>query len=584
MYEEFFGFSKRPFNVTPDPKLLFMTDSHQEALASLLYGIRERKGFISVSGEVGTGKTTLLNYLLTILDKNIKTIFIYQTRISFEDLLREILRSLALRAVDGTKASMMRRLSSYLYKAYERNENLAILIDEAQNLSEELLEELRMLSNIETGEAKLFQIVLVGQPELEVKLNHERLRQLRQRIGIRRQIRPLTEEESHQYIEDRLEKMGSRWEDIFSEDALDLVCRYADGIFRQINIICDNAFLIGYALKRKPIDDAIIREVLADLGLILSKGPLPRRQIPMPEKNLFHPYQPLATAEEFDSPKHSHLSKWWSAPRAFGVLSVGLALYFGGSYLFGRTQSPSTLDPSGQSLNKTDDIRNSTTKGIEPTRNPSGVSGRGKGEILPSSPIPKGSGLESKTERRKASKEETQGPLINEARVTNTSKGETVGAGGAHLADRPESGSHRTVEVPEGEFLYSLAAQHYKRSNPTILDYVLDSNPAISNIHQLQAKQRVIFPEINEESLLRGLEDGVWRIHLGTFPDASSAEVFRREAILRGKDITVAARQVAPQEKWYRVFAGKFETKEEGLNVIRALRHRKLLPALEARD
>jgi general secretion pathway protein A len=185
MYEQFFGFSQRPFNVTPDPRFLFMTDSHQEALASLLYGIQERRGFISVSGEVGTGNTTLLNYLLTVLDKKVKTIFIFNTHIPFEDLLKEILRNLALRAVDGTKISMIRKLNLYLLKTLERNENVAVLIDEAQNLSNEVLEELRMLSNMETGEAKLLQIVLVGQPELKAELEHPYMRQVAQRIAVR---------------------------------------------------------------------------------------------------------------------------------------------------------------------------------------------------------------------------------------------------------------------------------------------------------------------------------------------------------------------------------------------------------------
>ena len=291
MYEQFFGFSQRPFNVTPDPRFLFMTDTHQEALASLLYGIQERRGFISVSGEVGTGKTTLLNYLLTILDKKVKTIFIFNTHIPFEDLLKEILRNLALRAVDGTKISMIRKLNLYLLKTLERNENVAVLIDEAQNLSNEVLEELRMLSNMETGEAKLLQIVLVGQPELERKLNSQELRQLKQRIGIRRQIRALTGEESRQFIDDRLQKMGTKTEDIFTPEALDMICRYSAGIFRNINIICDNAFLIAYALKKKPIDAAIVREVFGDMGIEVPRERIRTKRQYTAEQAIYSHYQ-----------------------------------------------------------------------------------------------------------------------------------------------------------------------------------------------------------------------------------------------------------------------------------------------------
>jgi type II secretory pathway predicted ATPase ExeA len=579
MYEQFFGFTKKPFNVTPDPNLLFMTDSHQEALASLLYGIRERRGFISVSGEVGTGKTTLLNYLLTILDKNIKTIFIFQTHIPFEDILKLILQDLDLPIDDGSKISMLRRLHEYLVKLYERKENLAILIDEAQNLSEDVLEELRMLSNIETGEAKLFQMVLVGQPELEGKLNSDRLRQLRQRIGIRRQIRPLTEDESRQYIEDRLQKMGSRCEEIFTDEALDLVCRHAAGIFRQINIICDNAFLIGYALKRKPIDDTIIREVLGDLGMTLPKEALPPRRVSSPESAIYSHYHAPAAAEGSDSHREYRQTRWLTAPRALGVLVLGLAVYLAGSYFVGRSQPPTSI-PNARSWDKTDSSTDSSTKKMAPSENPSGRSAGKKKEAVPSSSTPKGPASGSKAEGIGATKGGTQPSLTSDAKTTIPIKEKIKLNPEAKFAGPREAASNKTIEVSEGEYLYSLVGQHYQRENPTIVDYVLDFNPTIGNIHQLQVKQKIIFPEINEESLLRGPEDGAWKIHLGTFPSADFAEIFRKEPILRGKEITITQRRVSPQETWYRVFAGKFDSKEDGLEGIQALRGKRLLPAL----
>ena len=365
MYEQFFGFSQRPFNVTPDPRFLFMTDSHQEALASLLYGIQERRGFISVSGEVGTGKTTLLNYLLTVLDKKVKTIFIFNTHIPFEDLLKEILRNLALRAVDGTKISMIRKLNLYLLKTLERNENVAILIDEAQNLSNEVLEELRMLSNMETGEAKLLQIVLVGQPELERKLNSQELRQLKQRIGIRRQIRPLTGEESRQYIDDRLQKMGSKTEDIFTPEALDLICRYSAGIFRNINIICDNAFLIAYALKKKPIDAAIVREVFGDMGIEVPRERIQTRRQYTAEQAIYSHYQNESVFAKSEALKEtepgpndespgviSSRIKRIGALRILAILALGILIYLGWAYLLNPSSSsvaiPRVESPAGQ--------------------------------------------------------------------------------------------------------------------------------------------------------------------------------------------------------------------------------------------
>jgi type II secretory pathway predicted ATPase ExeA len=339
MYEHFFGFSQRPFNVTPDPRFLFMTDSHQEALASLVYGIQERRGFISISGEIGTGKTTLLNYLQTILDPNVKTVFIFQTQITFEELLEQILRDLKLRIIDRSKISMTRELKRYLFRAFERKENMAILIDEAQNLSNEVLEELRMLSNIETGEAKLFQMILIGQPELEKKLNSEGLRQLKQRIGIRRQIRPLSQEESRLYIEQRLQKIGSSIEEVFTPEALELICLHSKGIFRTINILCDNAFLIGYSLKTKRIHGSIVREVLGDMGIEVPKDSFQTKRAYSPESAIHAHYQGPSkeNGPEYGKESQSQHGRWWTIPGILGALALALVflvLYLGWVYLY----------------------------------------------------------------------------------------------------------------------------------------------------------------------------------------------------------------------------------------------------------
>ncbi|MCX5908937.1 MAG: AAA family ATPase, partial [Deltaproteobacteria bacterium] len=267
MYTEFYGFSEKPFNVTPNPKFLFFTDSHREALSSMVYGITERKGFIAITGEVGTGKTTLVHHLLQTLDKKTKTVFIYQTHISFAGLLKNILLELEIELEGNDVASFIRQLNDYLVQRLVADENLAILIDEAQNLSKEVLEDLRMLSNLETPNFKLIQIVFLGQPEFDGKLNSPDMRQLKQRIGIRRQLRALTDRATRQYIDHRLRIAGSSSSQIFSSGALALIARYAEGIPRNINMICDNSFLIGYSLSRKKIDEKIIREVLNDLGM-----------------------------------------------------------------------------------------------------------------------------------------------------------------------------------------------------------------------------------------------------------------------------------------------------------------------------
>jgi type II secretory pathway predicted ATPase ExeA len=280
MYDEFYGFSEGPFNVTPDPKFLFLTPDHQEALAAMIYGIRERKGFIAITGEVGTGKTTLIYTLLKQIEKRVKAVFIFHTHITFEQLLISILQELDLSIVEKEKTALLRLLNEYLIQRLTRDENLVIIIDEAQNLSNEVMEGLRMLSNLETPKSKLLQIILVGQPELEIKLDSEDLRQLKQRVEIRRRIRPLSHEECPKYIEHRLNLVGSSSRKLFTPEALSLISDHSGGIPRTVNIICDNALLIGYGMNQKVIDEKIVHEVLKDVGSSVLEGSVSGQSVP----------------------------------------------------------------------------------------------------------------------------------------------------------------------------------------------------------------------------------------------------------------------------------------------------------------
>ncbi len=265
MYTQFYNLSEKPFNPNPDPKFLYLTPSHREALASMIYGINERKGFISVTGEVGTGKTTLIYTLLNNLNEKVKPVIIRHTMITFEQLLKSTLIELGVILGDEDKTSLLHKLNEYLIKELPPEGTLAIIIDEAQNLPIKTLEELRMLSNMETSKSKLLQILIVGQPELEEKLDSVELRQLKQRIGIKRQIMPLNKKECKEYIEHRLNLVGSSSSRVFTSEAVSLIRRYARGIPRTINILCDNAFLIGFGLSQKKINTKIMKEVIDDL-------------------------------------------------------------------------------------------------------------------------------------------------------------------------------------------------------------------------------------------------------------------------------------------------------------------------------
>ncbi len=267
MYEQFYGLRENPFNVTPNPEYIYLGKHHREALAQLLYGVREKKGFIVITGEVGTGKTTLIHYLLDKMDGNhTKTALLFNPKLTVDDFIQYILKDLGVRVQGKSKGEYLHNLHRYLLHAYQRDERVILIVDEAQGLKPELLEEIRLLSNLETSRSKLLQIVLLGQPELDKTLSQPGFRQLRQRINLRYHLLPLSEKETREYITKRLRIAGAK-EPIFTGKAMKEIYLESGGIPRLINIICDNALLNGYALDQKLVDKVSVKEVAKDLNL-----------------------------------------------------------------------------------------------------------------------------------------------------------------------------------------------------------------------------------------------------------------------------------------------------------------------------
>lgn len=258
MYLEFYGLKENPFNVTSDPNFLYFSKAHKQALSYLLYGIKEKKGFLEITGEVGAGKTTLCKVLLNQLDANTKTAFILNPNLSESQLLEAIVEDFGLQPVRRTKISLLRQLNNFLLGELKGKCNVVLILDEAQNLNPRTLEAVRLLSNLETDKEKLFQIILVGQPELRRRLNSPSLLQLRQRISVRFHINPLEKEEIPEYIHHRLSVAGSHGNIRFTESALDGIFRYSGGIPRLINLVCDKALLSGFVLDTKTIDEGIV--------------------------------------------------------------------------------------------------------------------------------------------------------------------------------------------------------------------------------------------------------------------------------------------------------------------------------------
>ncbi|MBI2203773.1 MAG: AAA family ATPase [Candidatus Rokubacteria bacterium] len=262
MYLKFYGLHEAPFGPTPDPKFLFQSARHREALAQLLYGVRERKGFIVLSGEIGTGKTTLLRTLLERLDGMTPVAYVHNSALGIEGLLEYILNDWGMKSQAQRQAQRLVELNEFLIEQHRQGRSPVIVIDEAQNLSIETLEAVRLLSNFETTNQKLMQILLVGQPELREKLNVPELRQLKQRIGLRCHIGPLSPEETRLYIRHRLRVAGATDAGIFTDAAIQKISDYSKGTPRVINIVCDHCLLSGYADSKRRIDGGMVQEAI----------------------------------------------------------------------------------------------------------------------------------------------------------------------------------------------------------------------------------------------------------------------------------------------------------------------------------
>lgn len=266
MYTKYFGFKQRPFEISPDPKFLYMGENHREALAHLIYAVQAGKSFTVITGEVGTGKTTLVQTLLKKVDGAVRMAHIFNPKLNPVDFLHYVCNDLGLKTEPNkSKGQILALFHDYLLECYARKEKVILLIDEAQALDPVLLEEVRLLTNLETPRSKLLQVILLGQPELDRTLADPNFRQLKQRISVRYRITPLNKKDTEAYVRYRLRAAGGHDTGLFDESALKAVYKYSKGIPRLINVVCDNALLTGYAMERKKIGKNIILEVIGGL-------------------------------------------------------------------------------------------------------------------------------------------------------------------------------------------------------------------------------------------------------------------------------------------------------------------------------
>jgi general secretion pathway protein A len=501
MYKEFYGFREKPFELTPNPRFLYSTRSHREALASMIHGIKNRKGFISMTGGVGTGKTILIHSLLDHLDKKVKTVLIFHTTITFTDLLKTILQELGLASVKENRMDLLQQLVQYLVLMGKRGETLVIIIDEAQNLPQKTMEELQVFSDLKS---KGIQIVFVGQPELEDKLKSENLKQLKQSIEIRRQIRGLSEEESKEYIDHRLRLVGSNSAEIFSPKALSLICSHAQGIPRVINTLCDSALLMGHRSFKKKIEVDIIREVIKNMGL-------------NPQDTIPSSTTVVDKFRSFPSGLQFFLKKAYLII-AISLLCLGTFIFLTHKYVERKSA-------------KTWDIKSLVSRYVDIEPSSTSTSS----QITPPSASMTTMGRKYK---------------LNE--IVATKKGQTVS---------------------------QLTQKYYGRTDLTLIDFLLELNPEITNVHLIMVDQEIRIPHITEELLVIQSLDHTFKIHAGTFETPDPAKFYYDEPALKGKKIEILPRKVSPRETWYRVVIGKFDNEDEALKMISLLKEKSLLPA-----
>ncbi len=504
MYNEFYGLSEKPFELTPNPRFLYLTRSHREVLASMIHGIKNRRGFLSVTGEVGTGKTTLIHSLLDHLDQKVKTVLIFHTTITFTDLLKTILQELDQATLRESRTDLLHQLVQLLVLMDKRGETLVIIIDEAHKLPQKTLEELQMLSDLKS---KGIQILFVGQPELEDKLNSENLKQLKQSVAISRQIRGLSEEESKEYIDHRLRLSGSDSSRIFSPKALSLICSYAQGIPRAINTLCDNALLKGSNSFTKMIDVDIVREVIKNM-----EGPSHQTRI----------LSPTAVMKKFHAFPFGLQFSLKKAP-----LIIIMSLVCLGTLIF------LTLRHGEQKSVKTGEIKSLKSHHLDTGRSfPSTPS-----QIVPPPAPPVPMGREYKLEE--------------------------------------------IIVVNKGQTISQLTQKYYGVVNLTLIDFLLEANPEITNVHLIVVYQRIKIPSITEELLMIQSTDRRYKIHVGTFETPDSARLYSEDPVLKGEKIEILPQKVSPRDTWYRVMIGNFESKDEALKTISLLRRKGVLPAFE---
>jgi general secretion pathway protein A len=469
MVIDYYKMREQPFGVTPDSRYLFLSASHQEALASLLYGIETGRGFIALIAKPGMGKTTLLFHALSQLKTKATTIFLFQAISTPVDLLRGILTDLGVREMPVSLGQMQLKLNELLVQQARAGKRVVVVIDEAQNLDDSVLELVRMLSNFETSREKLIQIILSGQPQLAEKIASPDLVQLRQRISMFAHLEPFSSQATELYIEHRLLAAGYDVKTpLFSKDAQALIFQYSEGIPRNINNLCFNSLSLGCALRKKPIDGDVVREVIADLDL-----------------DRYRPKTALAVRTAAKPPQEApaFLTAASEPPMLVGwvprlVVAMAALLVIGGALFASRGMFPKPPVKANRSHAAVGASSNQSSAAVAPAE----TAVRANDAV---SPLPA-----------------TAGPSSNQvAPAQNAAQGDSAVSPAAPVAgtnqNQQAEASGTTIDVTPGRTLLGICVENFGSCNPQLLQEIHRLNPRLNNLDHIETGQKLLLPIAN---------------------------------------------------------------------------------------
>ncbi|NQY90721.1 MAG: AAA family ATPase [Deltaproteobacteria bacterium] len=531
MYAHFYRLSEDPFNLTPDPRFHYVNSITREALASVLYGIRARKGCISLVGEAGTGKTTLLKRVAEELQDESTVVFIFNPGVSFDELLEYICMELGLDVEGCARLGMLDRLNGFLLESLVEGRNVVVLIDEAQTLPNAVLEGLRLLTNLETSKEKTLQIVLSGQPELEEKLRDPSLRQLRQRIGTRARLEPLRQSEIGAYVTTRLRGAGGKEPGVFSSTALRLVWMASAGIPRLVNVVCDNALLIAFAAGRKRVGCRLMNEAVRDVegsSGLGSWAAIVRMRCAMGHKGRRVAVAAVAASlvlglawanvagQAADEPAYRALADT-GQERALAVPSapVAEALSF---------VAEKSFPPAAAVVSRVEEVDTRSAVATSETREPPVLTGSGVARpvieataaealgaaaaatALASKPSAELlDGVSASTRLAAILARSTAARLYDTSRPAKPALYITAGAGVA---------AGRDVLVKNGDTIWDIAEAAYGNTSPATLDRIFEANPELGNPRKLAVGGTLFLPFNDARAMVSAGNSGGWQVLL----------------------------------------------------------------------